>query len=476
MASDFLPSLFSNIWSIFLVIFFFGGSILVHELGHFWAARRRGVLVERFSIGFGPKIFSWKGKDGVEYRLSWLPIGGYVALPQLADMSALEGESYADLSKVPPPSYLTKVIVFAAGAFMNIVFAFLLACIVWLVGQPQSSEMATTRIGYVSPTLELSDGTKVPSPAYTAGLQPGDVVRSIDGISISQWYDLMHTLMTGAGRTADGQPMAVFTIERAGKLQELNLYPKLTGADRDRRIGIAPSYELIVHAIAPGSLAEKAGFKAGDTIQSIEGASILHIVAYQDIVERLSKDGFAVKILRDGKPLEIRMPPQADAKAGHGFTFTTAFQTIHPSPFAQLSEHTMTTFRTLSSLINPRSDVGLSKVSGPVGIIRIFHSAAEAGIIPILMFTILVNVSLAVFNLLPIPVLDGGHILFATIARIRGKALPTNLVVSVQSVFMVLLLSMIAYVSIFDVKRVFRDRQSEAAQPPSQTQEATPAK
>ena len=91
MPADLLQTVLSNVWSIFLVVLFFGGSIFVHELGHFLAARRRGVHVERFSIGFGPKICSWRGKDGVEYRLSWLPLGGYVTLPQLASLSGIEG-------------------------------------------------------------------------------------------------------------------------------------------------------------------------------------------------------------------------------------------------------------------------------------------------------------------------------------------------------------------------------------------------
>src|SRR3954465_14247825 len=99
--------LFSNAWSFFLVILFFGGSIFVHELGHFLAARRRGAVVERFSIGFGPAIFKWRGKDGVEYRVSYFPLGGYVVLPQLADLSAVEGRSSLDSSKLPPVSYAT---------------------------------------------------------------------------------------------------------------------------------------------------------------------------------------------------------------------------------------------------------------------------------------------------------------------------------------------------------------------------------
>src|SRR3954465_984905 len=108
---EFISSLFSSLWSIFLIVLFFGGSIFVHELGHFLAARRRGVKVTRFSIGFGPAIWSHTGKDGVEYRVSWIPLGGYVALPQLADMPALEGES-EPAENLPPVSYSSRMIVF----------------------------------------------------------------------------------------------------------------------------------------------------------------------------------------------------------------------------------------------------------------------------------------------------------------------------------------------------------------------------
>jgi regulator of sigma E protease len=130
------------------------------------------------------------------------------------------------------------------------------------------------------------------------------------------------------------------------------------------------------------------------------------------------------------------------------------------------------TFRTVWGLIDPRSDIGLSKVSGPVGIVHVFHAAAEAGIRAVLRITILINVNLAILNLLPIPVLDGGQILFATIGRLRGKALPANFVVTAQSVFMVLIFSMVLYISIFDVRRW---RADAAADSRAQAQ-AAPAK
>ena len=464
MSTDLFHSIISNLGSVALVVFFFGGSIFVHELGHFWAARRRGVHVERFSIGFGPKIVSWRGKDGVEYRLSWLPLGGYVALPQLADMGVIEGESTTDTKALPPISYLTKIIVFAAGATMNLVFALVLASVIWLIGEPLSSDMATTRIGYVSPTIELSDGTKVPSPASQAGLQIGDVVRAIDGARVTDWSSLMQTLITSSGRDEYDQPMAVFTIERGGRELEIVLFPRLAGDERYRRVGISPGYELIVHGVAAGSVAEKAGFKPGDEIRSLDGRPVFNVVVYQEHLDQHTSQTILVRLKRAGQEMELRIPPRPDAKTGTGLTLTTGFSLMHPSPLAQLWEQTAMTFRTLWSLINPHSDIGLSKVAGAVGIVRIFYSAAEAGIRAVLIFTILVNVNLAIFNLLPIPVLDGGHMLFATIARIRGRALPVNFVMAAQSVFIVLLFSMIIYVSVFDVQRWARDVKADRAE------------
>ena len=168
-------------------------------------------------------------------------------------------------------------------------------------------------------------------------------------------------------------------------------------------------------------------------------------------------------VQRGERKLTLTIPARTDTGTTLGLALTTGYTLTHPSPFAQIASHALMTVRTLSSLINPQSDIGLSKVSGPVGIVRILHSAAEAGLTAILMFTILVNVNLAIFNLLPIPVLDGGQMLFATIAKLRGRALPTNFIMATQSTFVLLLFSMILYVSFFDVRRMVRDHRSEKA-------------
>jgi regulator of sigma E protease len=485
---ELLQTIFSNLWAVFLVILFFGGSIFVHELGHFLAARRRGVHVERFSIGFGPKIFSWHGKDGVEYRLSWFPLGGYVALPQLADMSAIEGKStQVNLSEggsgsanraLPPITYATKVIVFAAGAAFNVIFAFLLACIVWVIGLPESSEQNSTQLGYISPTLKLADKTEVPSPAFQAQLKVGDIVRAIDGKRVDSWSDIQTFVGLGADHSSDGQRRAIFTIERDGQVRDITVYPQLAGDESDRRVGIAPGYPLLVGDLKPNSAAARAGFKTGDEIISVDGARMLNSYAFEKAVVADDHKSLAIVIRREKQdvPLTLQAAPTLAAVDSLGFSLTTVITMGHPSPFSQIEEQVVMMYRSLAGLINPHSDVGPSKMVSPVGIIRIYFNAAESGIRAVLWFTILINVNLAMFNLLPVPVLDGGHILFATIARLRGRPLPIELIATAQSVFMVLLLCMVLYVGFFDVRRITRDHRAdkEASNPVAQPAPSTP--
>jgi regulator of sigma E protease len=464
-------------WSVFLGILFFGGSIFVHELGHFLAAHRRGLQVARFSIGFGPRIVSWHGRDGVEYRLSWLPIGGYVALPQLADLRMIEGASDIDVAQLPPVTYGTKMLVFVAGAAFNILFAFVLACVVWRVGQPTSVELNTTEIGLVLPTIALPDGSSVPSPAFEAGFQPGDVVRAIDGHRVDNWTDLQQTLFAGGGRAADGRPKAVFTVKRAGQTLDLTVYPRLSGDERMRRIGIAPAEEFVVFAVTADSAAARAGLEPKDRIIAVDGRPLLHSTTFAETLRQKIDRPVALTVRREGRALELTLPPRSGAKQPGeiGLAFASGYELVYPSPFDQISDNVVMTYRVLMGLLNPRSDLGVSKLSGPLGIMRVFVATAQSDIRFVLWFTILLNVNLAIFNLLPIPVLDGGQMLFATIARLRGRALPPGFILTAQSVFTMLLLSMVLYVTVFDLRRWARDakaEQAEAAAPAAAPQTA----
>ncbi len=466
--STLLQSIATNAWSVFLIILFFGGSIFVHELGHFLAARRRRVKVERFSIGFGPKIFSWHGRDGVEYRVSWLPLGGYVLLPQLADLHMIEGESTADLAKLPPVGYWTKMVVFFAGAACNMLFAFVLACIVWVAGQPTSAEFNTTKIGQVLPTVTLPDGRTVPSPASEAGFRPGDVVRAIDGKSVSDWLDLQQTLFASGGRGPEDQPMSVFTVERDGHLMKITVYPRLAGSDRMRHIGIAPAEELIIGAVKPGLLGQKIGLQPGDRITAYDSTPLLSRDAFVDYLTKHHDRSVRLDVLRGTQHVVLEVPPRpAGASiADLGIQRATTFMVVHPGPFQQIQDNVVMTIRVLVGLLNPRSDLGVSQLTGPVGIISVFYATAQSDIRLVLWFAILVNVNLAILNLLPIPVFDGGHMLFATISRLRGRSLPPEFVMTTQSVFVVLIISLFLYVTFFDVRRIRRDAQADQAPPP----------
>ncbi|MBE2212318.1 MAG: site-2 protease family protein [Opitutaceae bacterium] len=552
---ELIQSLFSNVWSFALIILFFGGSIFVHELGHFLAAKRRGLKIDRFSIGFGPRIFGWT-RDGVEYRVSWIPLGGYVALPQLADMRGIEGDPSEETERLPPISYSSKVIVAVMGALFNVLFSFALACLLWVMKQPVSASQTSTTIGYIADTVEVEnpDGTRqrVPSAAVAAGLQVGDVIRTIDGRSMKDWGSVFHAVMTGGGRADDGRPEAVFEIERGGELRTIVLHPELSAADSKRKVGIDSGFEVIVAAVPEHSLAATAGLRAGDRLVSIDGTRILNHQTYSsiltakadqplplvvkrgdaevalvvpprlapliegvlaksiahaaglkagdrvtafdgtppagvtDLIERLNAGRASphrLTVARAGTTIEIDIPARATPGAlgirlshGLGETLTADVQMVRVDPLTQCWDVVVETYYTLRSLLDPGSNVSISDMSGPLGIGNVYYHAAREGIRFVIWITILVNINLAIFNLLPIPVLDGGHILFATIAKLRGRAIPPNVLVTTQSVFMVLLLSMVLYVTVFDAKRIWSDGPAESAPAaPAQPKETVPA-
>jgi regulator of sigma E protease len=465
-----LHSLLYHFWSIFLMVFFFGGSIFVHELGHFLAARRRGLVVQRFSIGMGPAIpgCTWTGKDGVEYCIAWFPLGGYVLMPQFADLGLIEGGDAADAAKLPPIDYASKMIVSVAGATFNILFAFFLACVVWAVGQPmRNDQRAPARIGWIKQTLEIADGTTVTSPAAEAGLRLGDTVRAVDGQPIADWNALMQLMVTGSGRDDAGRPEVIFTIDRDGRRFDLTLHPRISKEDRVRQVGISNWFDVIVAPFSTtNSLGEKLGFRAGDQILSFDGVPVMNWAEYQDYLIDHRAQTVTAQVKRGDQVVTIAIPPRPEDKAmiHLGLDLMTSTSIVHLSPFTQISEQVKSTLRTLSSLLNPRSDIGPSSLTGPIGIVHILNSAAEEGLLVVINFTIMINVCLAIFNLLPIPVLDGGHMLFATIGRLRGRALPINFIVNTQVVFSVLLLSMFVYISVFDVRRWANDSRAEHAE------------
>src|SRR5208283_2300543 len=189
------------VYVVAAVVAAFGACIFFHELGHFWTARKLGMKVEEFAIGFGPKIHSWK-REGIEYSIRWIPAGGFVKLPQMITAEALEGQSVEEVPPAPPGH---KILVAAAGPFMNVVFAFAIATLIYFVGLPVAVNPAV--IGYVEPG----------SAEAKLGIQEGDRIVSVNGEKVKSWQDV--NVNTIVARTST-MPVV---IEHDGKEQTFTL-------------------------------------------------------------------------------------------------------------------------------------------------------------------------------------------------------------------------------------------------------------
>ena len=358
--------------------------------------------------------------------------------------------------------------VFAAGAFFNIIFAFALATILWFAGRPAPEYLATTRIGYVIPTLKLADGSEAPSPAAAAGLKANDLIRQVDGRPVQDWNQFKSALVLGTGTQQDGQRVVRLGIERDGQLLDITASPQRSGDERFRTIGVSPAFATIIDQVAPGSPSAAIGFQPNDEITAIAGRAVTAPEVLFDYLRTHPNQPVQLTVLRHGQSVALTVPAAITGQPHPltGLTQRTNFSLLRESPWTQISEIVGNTFRTLWSLVSPKGDLSFSNLSGPIGIGRGFWNAGQSDF-PLryaLWFAILINVNLAIFNLLPIPVLDGGHILLATIAKLRGRPLPANFILTTQSAFMVLLLMMVLYVTVFgDIRRLVSDFKADAS-------------
>lgn len=435
------------------VILIFNLLIVVHELGHFLAARWRGLVVEKFAIWFGKPIWS-KTIGGVEYRLGSIPAGGFVAIPQLAPMESVEGESKSSRETLPPVKPLDKIIVAAAGPLFSFGLAFAMACVVWLVGKPKS-EFDSTTVGYV----------REGGPAAEAGLRTGDKILSVDGEPVKHFLSGTDSVKWRIVRS-EGKTIPI-VVDREGQEITLNsgwTKPEISSWRRPalREIQIGPRIIPGVGFVVRGSLAERSGLQAGDLVTAVNGVPIFTLSDLGPVLDANRGRTVPFEVERNAGPVrvDVALPPATADSSPLDFGIEWGRTVlVHPNPFLQVKEAATSIFRMIDALISPASDVKAAHFSGPVGIMRLYYQIFETpdGWRIALAFSVLINVNLALLNLLPFPVLDGGHITLALIEAVRRKPINVRVLEVVQTACALLLIGFMIYLTFYDVGDIVAD-------------------
>ncbi len=428
------------LYAVLMIILLFGLTIFVHELGHFLTARWLGLVIDVFSIGFGPAL--WKKEvRGITYKIGWLPFGGYVALPQMDPSNNLPADPAAPAEGAEPPRVLPpiapwkKIIVALAGVTGNMVLAFLLAAGVYWGGQsyvPANDNI----VGYVVTNC----------PAYALGLRIGDQIVRVNDTPVAHWENVMlEAALDDAAR--------VEVLAATGGTYAVTLPTERILGTR-LIMGVAPYSYCYVLSVEPNTSAQEAGVLPGDRIEELAGIRLYSREHLIEVVMAHRDQTLPVKVLRQGQIVDLTVTPRYNKELDRvmiGIQFNPL--DVKP-PLAQLHSHATIIFRLLRALVTPReAKHAAGSLGGPVAIIRMYWYAVQSSFLLALSFTCLLNVNLAIINLLPLPVLDGGHIVFSVLEIIFRRPLPRRVVEILSQAFAVLLIALFLLLTVQDIRR-----------------------
>ncbi|MFT3990086.1 MAG: RIP metalloprotease RseP [Luteolibacter sp.] len=441
---------------VLIIVMSFNVIIFVHELGHFWAAKWRGLQIDRFQIWFGKPIWS-KTVNGVQYGLGWIPAGGFVALPQMAPMESIEGGSSEARKALPAIKPLDKIIVAFAGPLFSMLLALTAAVAVWQVGKPKDF-VPSTRVGFVEPG----------SPGQKAGLLAGDTILKINGQPVKGFAGSLDSITERIVLSRGDR--ITFEVQRPGIAGPLSI---VTGFEMDeskwyqrrglRRVGFGPALDAVVDSTMTRSPAEEAGLKKGDKLITVDGVRIYSPQQFSLYLKEKNWQTVSVGVQSpDGSTREISITPEkplqpadSDPKIGLLWDDTREIDTriVKPGPLTQVAESLEMMWTTITSVAAPNSNIGVDHLSGPVGIAKMQYQLlqTEDGWRRLLAFFVLFNVNLAVLNMLPFPVLDGGHITLALLEKIFGRPVKAKPLEIVQTACALALITLMLFVTSKDI-------------------------
>ncbi|WP_179995453.1 RIP metalloprotease RseP [Acinetobacter sp. YH16053] len=450
----------SALFIVVAAILLLGPLIAIHEFGHYFVARKLGVKVLVYSIGFGPTILKWTSKkSGIQYQLSALPLGGYVKMLDEREENVAEADLPYAFNRQHP---WKRIAIVAAGPLINLIFAILLFWVLFLPAQ----EQLNTRVGKV-----LAD-----TPAAAAQMQVGDKITAIDGTPVTTWEKLNFALVDRVGETGKIQVQA----ERAGEIKTFSLPIQNFLNDQSQSpldvLGFTPyrpQIPAIVSKLSEDGAAIRQGMQEGDQIVAIDGVKMNDWYDVVQVVQASPEKLLKVDVLRNNQVQKLEVMPQGkrdnmgnvsgvlgvQSDPGKIVIPEDYKQTIQYSPSEALLMAVDKTGQLSSMILNSivkmvRGLIGFDNLSGPITIAKVAGQSAEMGWQTFISFMALMSVSLGILNLLPIPMLDGGHLVYYFIELIRGKPVSEQIQLVGLKIGMVLLGSMMLLALFNDIMRL----------------------
>jgi regulator of sigma E protease len=417
-----------------------GFMILIHEFGHYAAAKLLGVRVEQFAIGFGKRLIGFR-RGETDYRINLLPLGGYVKM---------SGENPMDTRTGDPGEFMShprwhRFLIAIAGPFMNIVLAIGLLAVVYMVH-------------YEYPVFldqpAVVAWTDADSPAAKAGILPGDRITRIDGVENPTWEELEPRVMLNPN-----QPLDV-TIQRGTEFLHKTLVPEATKVSQIGSAGWNPIQPLVITQLTKGMPADLAGLREGDEILSMDGKHLPAVAAMIDSLRQTKEKSVTLLVLRDGKQMSFTVQPKLGDDDGtqekrYRIGFGSLPTKIGKLSFAQAVSRSVDENKKTSLMILElvqklvRGQISPRTIEGPIGIGRAAGAAAsEKGWTPLMALTSAISLNLGIFNLLPIPIMDGGVILLLALEGIMRRDISMRIkerIYQAAFVFLVLFAVMVIY-------------------------------